>query len=211
MVTSSHYYGAASCTSLPPLVLPSLTLLRIPPLLLMPSGSLYSIIGPLQGDKLSTSMECEAEATAPTQTVNAETLKGLKAHDGRKGQGLGDFRRWAPQGLGERKGLRLTPSFPTWVPERKMLPSTVTRNHVEGALEMFSASFREPVPLLCFSLSCLLNYAACPLRPGIEPTPCSNPGTQHDCNQQLPKNERPCSCSTSILLLSTGCKGTIFY
>ena len=47
MVASSHYYGAASCTSLPPLVLPSLTLLRILPLLLMPSGSLYSIIGPL--------------------------------------------------------------------------------------------------------------------------------------------------------------------
>lgn len=94
----------------------------------------------------------EAEATAPIQTVNAETLKGLKAHDGRKGQGLGDFRRWAPQGLGERKGLRLTPRFPTWVPERKMLPSTVTRNHVEGTLEMFSASFREPVPPLCFSL-----------------------------------------------------------
>ena len=151
----------------------------------------------------------KAEATAPIQTDNAETLKGLKAHDGRKGQGLGDFRRWAPQGLGERKGSRLTPRFTTWVPERKMLPSPVTRNHAEGALEMFSALFREPVPALCFSLPCLLNYAAHPLRPGMEPTPCSNPGTQHD--QQLPKNERPCSCSTSILLFSTGCKGTIFY
>ena len=31
----------------------------------------------------------KAEATAPIQTDNAETLKGLKAHDGRKGQGLG--------------------------------------------------------------------------------------------------------------------------
>lgn len=34
----------------------------------------------------------KAEAAAPIQTVNTETPKGLKARDGRKGQGLGDFR-----------------------------------------------------------------------------------------------------------------------
>lgn len=56
-------------------------------------------------------------------------------------------------GAGREEGLEANSQVPhLGVPERKMLPSTVTRNHVEGTLEMFSASFREPVPPLCFSL-----------------------------------------------------------
>ena len=92
----------------------------------------------------------KAEATAPIQTVNTETLRVLKQTMGGRG------RTWetlgvGPTGAGREQALEGNPQVPELGAREEDASSTETRSHAEGAPEMFSASFCEPVPPLCFT------------------------------------------------------------